>query len=189
MRKEFDKELFKELILYISERCQDKPSFGSTHLNKILHYADFFWYASTGDSISGEKYIRQKHGQIPKHLMQVRDELVKEGKLTIEEQQYFGKTQKRPVVVPPVHYQKLTDAQKEFIDEVVSVIADYSAKDLSEKIAHEDLAWQYLNNDEEIPYETVFFRRKNAVSEETMAWAQSVVDEYEASLTKAESNV
>jgi hypothetical protein len=43
-------------------------------------------------------------------------------------------------------------------------------------------------DDEELPCETIFFRHKNAISEETMAWAQSVVDEYEESLARKESN-
>jgi len=184
MKKAFDQAVLKEMILYISARCQDRPAFGSIHLNKMLHYADFFWYAQTGESMSGEAYLRQKHGQVPKHLLQARNELVNEGKLAIEDRQYFGKIQKRPIALPPFNYQKLTDEQKQFLDEIITALADYSATEVSEQIAHEDLARQYLKNDEAIPYETVFFRRKNAVSEETMVWAQSAIGEYEEALAR-----
>ncbi len=189
MKKTFDRELLKEMILYISERCQDKPTFGSTHLNKILHYSDFLFYAQTGEPISGEIYLRQKHGQIPKHLVEVREELINEGKLIMVERQYFGRTQKRPVLASPTHYELLTPEQREFIDGVISALIDYSAAEVSEQIAHEDLSWAYLENDEEIPYETVFFRRSNPITHETMAWAKSVIDEYEEDLSRGKSAV
>lgn len=32
---DFDKEIFKEMFLNISERCKDSPNFGSVHFNKI----------------------------------------------------------------------------------------------------------------------------------------------------------
>lgn len=182
MKKTFDRELFKEMILYIAERCQDKPAFGSTHLNKILHYSDFLFYAQTGAPISGETYLRQKHGQIPKHLVEVREELINEGKLIMVERQYFGRKQQRPVLASPIHYELLTLAQREFIDGVIAALIDYSAVEVSEQIAHEDLSWTYLENDEEIPYETVFFRRSNPIAHETMAWAKSVINEYEDDL-------
>ncbi|MEK7727529.1 MAG: Panacea domain-containing protein [candidate division KSB1 bacterium] len=182
MKKTFDRERFKETILYIAERCQDKPAFGSTHLNKILHYSDFLFYAETGEPISGETYLRQKHGQIPKHLVEVREELINEGKLIMVERQYFGRTQKRPVLASPIHYELLTPEQREFINGIIVALIDYNAAEVSEQIAHEDLSWAYLENDEEIPYETVFFRRSNPITHETMAWAKSVINEYEDDL-------
>jgi len=182
MEKRFDKEIFKEMILYISERCDGNPTFGSTHLNKILHYSDFLWYGFTGESISNETYVRQEHGQVPKHLLQVRKELEDEGNLRIEERDYFGKSQKRPVVTTSIKYHKLTSDQQKFIDQVIDALSGLSATEVSEQIAHQDLSWQYLKNGEEIPYETVFFRRKNPIPDETMNWAKRVVNEYEESL-------
>lgn len=189
MKEAFNREVFKEMILYISERCQDKPAFGSTHLNKILHYSDFLWYGYTGEAISNETYIREKYGQIPVHLQEVSKELEAEGKLKIEERNYFGKVQKRPVVTHTSNFKLLTNEQRDFIDQIINAISDYNASEVSNLIAHQDLSWQYLKNGEVIPYETVFFRRKNAVSEDTMIWARVVINEYEESLRENESVV
>lgn len=184
MKSVFDKEIFKEMILYISERCKDNPNFGSVHLNKILHYSDFFWYAENNESISNETYIREKHGQIPKHLVAVRQELEQEGKLKLEEREHYNRTQKRPIVTTPIQYERLTNEQMELIDKIIDAISGFSAYVVSEQIAHEDLSWQCLENGEEIPYETVFFRRKNRISDDSMKWARDIVNEYEESLGK-----
>jgi hypothetical protein len=189
MKKEFDKEIFKEMILYISERCKDKANFGSIHLNKILHYSDLLWYGHTGESISGETYLREKHGQVSKHLVEVRDELIREGFLEIVERPYFDYIQKRPVVKREVEFVKLSKEQREFIDTIIAELVDLTATYISEKIAHEDLSWQYLNNGEEIPYESVFFRRKNSLTEEDIAWANQEIEEYEASMREKDDGI
>jgi hypothetical protein len=44
----FDKEKFKELVLYLAEKCETDPSFGVTKLNKLLYYCDFVAYSELG---------------------------------------------------------------------------------------------------------------------------------------------
>lgn len=187
--REFDKDIFKEMILFISHRCQDYPTFGSTHLNKILHYSDFFWYGHTGESISNETYRRKDHGQVPEHLVEARRELQDEGKLQVLEKDYFGRLQKKPVITTTPSYSRLTDEQMDLINKVIEALVCHSASEVSEQIAHQDLSWQYLKDGEEIPYETVFFRRQNPVPDETMDWAKKVIDEYEESLRSGEGAV
>lgn len=189
MKKEFDREIFKEMIIYIAERCQDKPAFGFVHLNKILHYSDFLWYGYTGEAMSNESYLREKYGQASAHLPEVSKELEAEGKLKVDERDYLGEAQKRPIVTASPKFKLLTNEQKDFIDQVIGAISDHNASKVGNLIVHQDLSWQYLKDGEEIPYETVFFRRKNSVSEETMQWAKSVIDEYEESLRGEESVV
>jgi hypothetical protein len=185
MAKKFDREIFKEMILFISAQCKNKPTYGSTILNKILYYSDFFWYGMYGDSISGETYVRRDYGAAPKHLLSARDSLKKKGILDMIEVDYHGNLQKRPVVTGSVNYKKLTKEQMEHINKIISEIDDYTAKDVSEKIAHRDLPWNYLKDGDEIPYETVFFLRptkKTDLTKQDFEWAEKVIDEFEESL-------
>jgi hypothetical protein len=177
------------MILYIAGRCQDKPAFGFLHLIKILHYSDFLWYGYTGEAMSNESYLREKYGQAPAHLLEVSKELEAEGKLKVEERDYLGKTQKRPIVTASPKFKLITNEQKDFIDQVIGAVSDHNVSEVSNLITRQDLSWQYLKDGEEIPYETVFFRRKNSVSEETMQWAKSVINEDEESLQGEESVV
>jgi hypothetical protein len=43
----------RELVLYISERCERDVYFGKTKLNKVLVFADFSSFARTGRPITG----------------------------------------------------------------------------------------------------------------------------------------
>ncbi|NUO78538.1 DUF4065 domain-containing protein [candidate division KSB1 bacterium] len=182
MKKEFDKKIFKEMILYVAERCADKPNFGSTHLNKILHYTDFFWYGHTGESLSGETYLCAKHGQVPKHFEEVRDELVREGFLAMVEKRCVDYVQKRPTVLKKIELTALSQEQREFIDTIIVWLVDHTAGYVSDQVAHEDLAWKYLNPGDEIPYETVFFRRKKNLSAGEIEAAQAFIEAYEEKL-------
>jgi len=172
MKKEFDQETFKEMIFYISERCKDKPHFDTAHLEKILHYSDFFWYGHTGASISGETYIRRQHGPTPKHLDETLEKLVRDGFLEVVKKPRVDYMQKKPVIKKSCEPSKLSKEQAEFIDTVIVDLA----------IAREDIFWQYLSNGEEIPYETVFFRRRQSLSPSELDEAQDFIGRYEKRL-------
>jgi len=179
MNKEFDQEVFKEMILYISERCQDKPHFDTARLEKILHYSDFFWYGHTGTSISSETYVRRQHGPTPKHLEETLDKLVRDGLLEVVKKPRVDYTQKKPVLKKIFEPNKLSKEQAEFIDTVIVDVVDLA-------VAREDVFWQYLDNGEEIPYETVFFRRRKSLSPNELDEAQDFIDRYEKRLNAKE---
>lgn len=177
MTKEFDQETFKEMILYISERCQDKLQFDTARLEKVLHYSDFFWYGHTGASISGETYLRRQHGPTPKHLEETLEKLVRDGFLEVIKKPRVDYTQKKPVIKKPCELNKLSKEQAEFIDTVIVDVVDLA-------VAREDIFWQYLGNGEEIPYETVFFRRRQSLSPSELDEAQDFIDRYEKPLNE-----
>jgi hypothetical protein len=189
MKEAFNREIFKEMILYIAGRCQDKPAFNSDRLNKVLYYSDFLWYGYTGEAMSHETYTRESNGPIAAHLAEVCKELEAEAKLKFDERNGFGKVEKRPIVTISPDFELLTNEQEKFIAQIIEASSGYNASEVSNLIAHQDMSWHYLRNGEAIPYETVFFRRKNPISEDTMRWAKSVINEYEESLRGEESVV
>lgn len=177
MKQEFDQNIFKEMILYISERCKEKSQFDTARLEKILHYSDFFWYGHTGASISGETYVRRQHGPTPKHLEETLDKLVGDGFLEIVKKPRVDYTQKKPMLKKTFKPSKLSKEQAEFIDTVIVDVVDLA-------VAREDVFWQYLGNGEEIPYETVFFRRRQSLSPSELDEAQDFIDRYENRLNE-----
>lgn len=52
----FDSRRLKELMLYVSERLFDDPSFGAVKLNKVLYFSDLIAYSSLGHPITGATY-------------------------------------------------------------------------------------------------------------------------------------
>ena len=95
---DFNADKFKELIVYIAERCQDDPTFGAVKLNKILYYADFAAYRIEGQPITGATYRKLSEGPAPKEMISARDELIESGRLRMEHRPYFTRIQKRLVL-------------------------------------------------------------------------------------------
>ena len=54
----FNREKFKELILYICEKSKDDIHFDMKKLGVILWKCDFKAYAELGESLTGATYIK-----------------------------------------------------------------------------------------------------------------------------------
>lgn len=142
-----------ELILYVSDRCQLDPAYGSTKLNKILFYADFLYFANRGRSITGQEYMRLDNGPAPRRLVPVRGELVTNHELVIRDQPYGAWQQKRPIALRDPDLAGFTGDEIAMVDSVISVLWGKSAKDVSE-LSHRFEGWKLAADRETIPYET-----------------------------------
>lgn len=174
LAKSYNTAKFKELILHICYENRDNPKFSSTVLNKMLYYTDFFWYAKHGSTITGDDYVREKAGPIPKHLVPVREKLKAQGHLTLQKVKYFGYDQIRPVVKNRPDFKKLSDDELKFASDVIEYFRKYSATELS-NLTHKELSWQVLNTGETIPPASIFLRFNNPVPLEAMEWARGVI--------------
>ena len=79
----FDREKFKRLVHYVIWRAGKRDWFGAVKLNKVLWFSDTEAFAHTGEPITGATYTRQQFGPVPKAIMPIRDELQREGAITI----------------------------------------------------------------------------------------------------------
>src|SRR5690554_3373071 len=68
----FDKLV--EMAVFFTEKMT--PT--STKMNKLLFYADFLYYKSTGYSISGTRYVAHNHGPVPQKFRTLFDYLADE---------------------------------------------------------------------------------------------------------------
>ena len=174
VEKHYDREKFKELVLYISFKNRDNQRFGSTMLNKMLYYCAFEWYALTGVSLTQDVYIRREWGPTPKHMIEVREELERSGQLQMKPVQYFSKEQKRPFVDQQPEINHLGTLEIDFVDRIIERLSSLNAAEVSE-LTHKELSWQLLHDGDDVPYETVFLRNVNPIPIDTMEWAQSEV--------------
>jgi hypothetical protein len=143
---EFDKPKFKRLVHYIIRRVGKHDWFGATKLNKVLWFAEARAYTLTGHPITGETYTRGEFGPVPKHIMPVRHELVREGttKETIE-----GKLT-RIVALTPAKSTWFSAEELQTIDWWITHIdKDHTADSISER-SH-DYAWEIAKMGEELP--------------------------------------
>ena len=147
---------FQELILYISEKCSTDPTFGATKLNKILFLADFWFYAQSGNSITGVEYMKLPKGPAPRPLVPIRDKMIEDGDLAIQETTLSPKmSRKRPVNLLSAHLSIFSAAEIAMVDQVITVCDRATATRVSD-YTHKWHGWIAARDQETIPYETVF---------------------------------
>ncbi len=138
----FDADKFKEMIVYVAERCKGDPAFGAMKLNKILHYADFDAYRLLGQPISGATYRKLSEGPAPKEFLEARDELIEQGRLTLEERGYFNRVQKRLRLAngEAANPEAFTPEERQIVMEVIEFFEGKSARKVSE-YSHREPGW------------------------------------------------
>jgi uncharacterized phage-associated protein len=83
-------EKFKALVHYVCDKAEDPSVLGSVKLNKVLWYSDSICYMVSGESITGETYVKRQHGPVPRHVVKAVNELVSEGKIARGRVDHFG---------------------------------------------------------------------------------------------------
>ncbi len=148
---------FKNLILYILERCAGKPNIGETVLYKLLYFADFNYYELYEEHLSGATYRKLPNGPVPKSVDIILKNMVDNGELQLFKTLYFGFPQKRYMPLVGADLRVFNGAEKEVIDTVIDRLSGMSATDIS-NYSHEDMPWKASKEMEEIDYELAFYR-------------------------------
>ena len=175
---EFDGDRFKELVVYIAEKCVEDPTFGAIKLNKILYYADFDAYRLLGQPISGATYRRLSEGPAPKELLEARDELIDLGRLVLREKPYFNRVQKRVSVAKghTANPEVFSPGERNIIDQVIDFFWGKSAREVSD-YSHREPGWIAAEDRERIPYETAWLNA-DPIDQETEEFALGIAKRY-----------
>ncbi len=153
----FNKEAFKEVLLYILEKCGARPNVGKTVLYKLLYFCDFNHYELYEEPITGAAYRKITYGPAPCEFETIIEEMKKQKKIIELTTEYYNQPQIKylPLVEPDLT--KLTARQKEVIDRVIESLATLDATTIS-NYSHEDIPWKSTKEKEIIDYELVFYR-------------------------------
>lgn len=146
----------KELILYVAEQSKDDPTFGAVKLNKILYWADFEAYRRSGKPITGATYQHLREGPAPRELLPVREELIEEGAIVLEDRPYYGRVRQvvRTLRVP--NLVDFTPEELEIVDAVVAMLGGMNARDVSD-LSHQEWGWRLTDEGETIDYRSAWF--------------------------------
>jgi len=147
---------FRELILYISQRCEQDPNFGKTKLNKILFYSDFLAYAQTGEPITGQEYMRIQHGPGARRLKPTLEDMQERGEVRIKRERKIDHDQQRVLALRDPKLEGLfSNHQLGIVNQVIQYLWGRTNRQVS-ALSHADIGWQMARHKETIPYETVF---------------------------------
>ena len=153
-----DIEKFKDVIHYVISKCGHKENFTKNVLHKLLYFNDFNFYELYEVSLTGEHYVHKFRGPVPIDFDEAITQLKQENR--IEE------NKEMVVTFPKYTYQSLTEppltnfTQKEInvIEENILKLSDMSSAEIS-NYSHGDRPWKISDENEELNYEAVFYRK------------------------------
>jgi len=163
-----DERKLAELIIYISQKCANDPTFGATKLNKILCYSDFVFYAYNDRGITNVEYQKLPNGPAPRRLIPVRDKLIDNGDLALQEVILkSGETQKRTVNLRGPNLDLFTGSEIAMVDRMIESMQGVTAENVSE-ISHTLVGWLVADEGETIPYNSIYFANPPISEEESL---------------------
>lgn len=150
---QYDK--YKQMILAflqagVSEQDGRIPK---TKLAKLLYLADFAWYYSQLESMSGMQYLKRTYGPVPDPYFRALDELEEAGKITIDHKgdallvRLSSNSAKQKLELLKADEKKL----------IQNIFQKWRSKRTQEIVdfTHEQLPYKLCAPDEVIPYELV----------------------------------
>lgn len=152
---EFKEDKFKELVLYVAEKCTDDPTFGAIKLNKTLYFADFYAYGESGVPITGATYVKLPLGPAPRQLVSVREKLSNAGDICIRKVTYHGYPQERMIPVREANLDLFTAKEIALVDDIIQKLWGINAANISD-YTHRLAGWRIAEDNGDIPYESVF---------------------------------
>lgn len=150
-----DDRKFRELILYVAQRCEGDPYFGKTKLNKILFYSDFLAYARTGESITGQEYMRIQHGPGARKMKPMLEQMQAAEEIRIKRERKVDHDQERVVGLRNPDLARFSAPHLDIVNQVIQFLWGRTNSEVSE-LSHANIGWKLARHKEVIPYETVF---------------------------------
>lgn len=167
-----------QLIIYIASKLKDKPTYGSTLLNKALYLIDAMSYLKRGKPVTAFDYIKQGFGHTPNpsSFLSIRDSLVSNKQLQKVESEYFGRKQIKFISNSTADINVFDKGEIVLIDEVLESLCQMSAKEVSD-YSHTFISWKFAQDKEKLPMFT-FLLSKEDPSTKDYAWATKEIEAY-----------
>ena len=153
----FQKDKFKNVLLYILEKCGGKPNVGETVLYKLLYFVDFNFFEMYEEQLTGATYRKIPYGPAPQEFTKIADEMIKNEEIKKDTIDYYGKKQKRYLALKEADLTKLQASEKDILDKVIDQLSDSSATQISD-YSHDDTPWKVTPDGDVINYDLVFYR-------------------------------
>lgn len=148
---------FKNILLYILERCAGKPNVGEPVLYKLLYFCDFNHYELYEEHLTGAEYRKLPYGPVPQQINPIIHQMIDQGKLLRVKTEFQGNPQTRYLPLEKADLTQFRASEKEVIDRVLEQMSDWSDVSLSNYV-QKDMPWVATKDGEPIDYELVFYR-------------------------------
>ena len=148
---------FKQVLLYILSNVGAKPNVGQVVLYKLLYFIDFDFYEKYEEQLIGITYIKNNYGPTPVEFKKLIDDMKNNKELKEVKIKYFNYQQTKYLPLKEYNIKDLSALEIQHINEELNRLSDKSATELSD-LSHKDVPWIIAKEQEEIDYESVFYR-------------------------------
>ena len=148
---------FKNVLLYILERCAGKPNVGETVLYKLLYFCDFNYYELYEEHLTGATYRKLPYGPVPKEFETIIGQMTGDKQIQRIKTEYFNKIQTRYIPLVKTDLTGLKAIEKEVIDKVIDQMGDWAATTIRD-YSHKDIPWEVADDGQDMSYELAFYR-------------------------------
>ena len=166
-------EKLKNLIHYICYKA-DSDNLGKTKLNKVLWFSDATFYLYNNRSITGESYLKDRHGPVSKHINKALSELADERKVFESDVIFHGYPKKEYAVIKNPNIKDFSVEEISLIDDVIKRVCYESTAGGISNFTHNEI-WEVAEMGEELPYSAIAFGRAIEPSLDDIEWAKSVI--------------
>ncbi len=150
-------EKFKNVLLYILEKCAGKPNVGETVLYKLLYFSDFNYYELYEDHLTGASYLKSNFGPIPKAFDKIINQMVGQEEIQKLKSSFQSKIQMRFLPLTKPDLRILFASETDVIDRVIAQMSDWTSTKITE-YTHKDLPLLVTTVGDEINYELSLYR-------------------------------
>ncbi|WP_285398145.1 type II toxin-antitoxin system antitoxin SocA domain-containing protein, partial [Lysinibacillus sp. fls2-241-R2A-57] len=139
--KSFDFNKFSNMVWFFSKK--DRPYL--TKLNKLMFYADYYFFKKYSESISGGKYIRDYYGPVPEKFQTLYDNVKDIEIVENEHGSYINPISDKS------EKEIFNDQELEILNFVYKKFKNMYANEIKD-FSHEEKCWIEISNKSLIPY-------------------------------------
>ncbi len=164
---------FQTLVHHVCNLASPNQSeLGAVKLNKVLWYADSIHFLEHGESITGETYVKQPLGPVPKHVLQALKNLEVKNLVRRGKVEHFGLMKNEYFCVDEPDISCFSSEQQSLIQTAYNhVCKNHTATSISEET--HGIIWSIAEIGEEIPLATVFASSVGEIDETDMDWMRN----------------
>lgn len=164
---QLDREKLKDVVhfaVHTASAHYGSDALGNTKLHKVLYYVDILHYLETGNSLTGENYLRQRFGPTARHLTAALRDLEGEERVSVSTRNYYSYQKSDYCALTEPQLDRLTAQDVQLIEHIVGFVCAHTAAEISE-FSH-DAVWESVPMGQRIPYYAAFVMFPTEVTEQ-----------------------
>lgn len=143
----------RQMILYVSARCENCKFFGATKLNKIIWKADFDSFAERHVPVTGREYLKQQFGPALREMLPVQRDMHRDNLIRFERRDFGDETvEERTIALASADMSLFSEQDLIFVKRSIAHYWEMTGTESSDE-SH-GIAWKTRAIGQSIPYES-----------------------------------